>query len=78
MLGGLSSNTPSYRKLRLRWKLARGSSGSELKPVADIDSVLLWEKFVAFSGGTPLIGAILNDPEAVPHQRLCHRIEGVV
>lgn len=44
--------------------------GLELKPVADIDSVL-WEKFVtlaAFSGATSLmrsgIGPILRDPEA--------------
>ncbi|AZO25953.1 MAG: 2-dehydropantoate 2-reductase [Mesorhizobium sp.] len=44
--------------------------GLELKPVADIDSVL-WEKFVtlaAFSGATSLmrsgIGPILGDPEA--------------
>ncbi|WP_245436320.1 ketopantoate reductase family protein [Mesorhizobium tamadayense] len=44
--------------------------GLELKPVADIDSVL-WEKFVtlaAFSGATSLmrsgIGSILDDPEA--------------
>jgi len=44
--------------------------GLELKPVADIDSVL-WEKFVtlaAFSGGTSLmrsgIGPILEDPQA--------------
>ena len=50
--------------------LCNQARGIELKPVADIDSVL-WEKFVilsAYSGGTSLmrsgIGAIFNDPEA--------------
>ena len=58
---------PLIEELRALCDKARGI---ELKPVADIDSVL-WEKFVllaAFSGATSLlragIGAILKDREA--------------